>query len=437
MTVRRSTRGSADTTRGPPTMPMMLVAVTSCPADPLGDAEVGCDRREQARRQELARHEREDAEAEGDDTRAHAALRGPGASAAGAASTGECEMALVLAVFVDMSLLQVDLQPLGTTARTRPFVVGTRRIVRLRRPNAAVKRPSPAPGVRRASAWSPSRCCSPAEAAHGRTCCGCPTRSPASSPRSTMPALIFERPRSRSTKVTGTSTTDESGLARVPEHVDLEPVAAGVHVVEPDASQGLGAERPVAGGRVPRGQAQHPSRVRAAAAREPLAAARPVLDRAAVDPARPDDEVDRGSPAASAALERVEQLGSCSGWCEPSASICTIGSKPSASAQANASRYAAPRPCFSVRCSTCTEASAAAISSASTPVPSGEQSSTTSTLGRGNGGAHPGHDRSDVLALVVGGYHHQGSGHHSNRSRPRVLFVSGAVVAPRLSARRP
>ena len=79
-------------------------------------------------------------------------------------------------------------------------------------------------------------------------------------------------------------------------------------------------------------------------------------------------------------------------------------------AQSKPARYAAPRPSLPARCRTWTCASAAASSSASSPVPSGLLSSATRTCGLRHGGAHPADDALDVLRLVVGRDDHDGSG---------------------------
>jgi len=66
------------------------------------------------------------------------------------------------------------------------------------------------------------------------------------------------------------------------------------------------------------GHADHQPGVGVGAAREDLAPFGPVLHLAAGHPPGPDDQI--------GADQRLEQAGSCSGWCEPSASISTMTS---------------------------------------------------------------------------------------------------------------
>ncbi len=77
--------------------------------------------------------------------------------------------------------------------------------------------------------------------------------------------------------------------------------------------------------------------------------------------------------------------------------------------------YARPSPSLPARCSTSTASCSAAIRSAIAPVPSGELSSTISSLCSGEAaasrGEHGRDDRLDVLGLVVGREHEPGAGH--------------------------
>ena len=122
--------------------------------------------------------------------------------------------------------------------------------------------------------------------------------------------------------------------------------------------------------------------------------------RAALDPARAEHQVgapQRGRAAGAAAPAGASRRRPS----RPGRRSC--GSRP----HSNPARYAAPSPSLPSRCSTCTFWSAAASSSASLPVPSGELSSAISTSASGTARAYPADDAGDVLRLVVGRDDHQ------------------------------
>src|SRR6266545_2255512 len=82
-------------------------------------------------------------------------------------------------------------------------------------------------------------------------------------------------------------------LKRAPGHVGLEDVTGRLDGVEVDLLQGRTAEQAVARGGVPDRDPEQQPDVQVAEDREELAEQRPVDDRAALDPARPDDQVGR------------------------------------------------------------------------------------------------------------------------------------------------
>src|SRR5581483_3683040 len=87
--------------------------------------------------------------------------------------------------------------------------------------------------------------------------------------------------------------------------------------------------------------------------------------------------------ARSASPQAAMSFGTSAGSCEKSQSISSTRSAPSASARRKPATYAGPRPALAVRWRTATRSCAAASSSASSPVPSGEPSSITSTRSSG------------------------------------------------------
>jgi len=86
---------------------------------------------------------------------------------------------------------------------------------------------------------------------------------------------------------------------RAPGQVDLEAVALGGHLLQPHGAQGVRAVGAVPGRRVVDRHAEQGARVEVATDAERLAVQRPVDDRAAPHPPRPDDEV--------GALQRVQE----------------------------------------------------------------------------------------------------------------------------------
>ena len=92
------------------------------------------------------------------------------------------------------------------------------------------------------------------------------------------------------------------------------------------------------------------------------------------------DPIARSAPRSTAPTS----AGSAAGSWEPSASISTITSYPSTRPLRNPARYADPRPDFAGRRSTSTPPISSPTSVASSPVPSGLESSITSTSARGS-----------------------------------------------------
>src|SRR6478672_3148776 len=88
--------------------------------------------------------------------------------------------------------------------------------------------------------------------------------------------------------------------------------------------------------------------------------------------------------------------GSCSGACDPSASISRRTPKPRSRPQVKPAMYAAPSPAFPWRCNTSTRGSSALIASAILPVPSGLASSTISTCTSGEAA----NNRSTIISML-------------------------------------
>ena len=207
--------------------------------------------------------------------------------------------------------------------------------------------------------------------------------------------LILESPRSRSTNSIGTSTHLQPAPEARGDHVGLEDVAGRL---APSRGRSSPACRAGTAGSPPwrRGPGS-----RAAAARRGCRRARAPPGAAASSRSSrrgPSATRSPGRPAASASSRRC----SCSGWCEPSASISPITSYPASSATRTRARTP-PRGRPSRSGARRGRArSAAASSSAIPPVPSGDPSSTTRTSTSGWAARSRPHDPGEVVGLVVG-----------------------------------
>ena len=171
---------------------------------------------------------------------------------------------------------------------------------------------------------------------------------------------------------------DAEALAqRAVGQLDLERVAARVHRVEVDRLEHGAPEALEAAGQVAHRHAEHEPRVERAAGRDRRAGrSAPVLDAAARDVARAEHEV--------GVLRRREQPRHVGRVVREVAVHLDdqLGARVERAAEAGEVGRARALPC-AARCSTSTKPSSAASRSASSPVPSGELSSITSTRSSG------------------------------------------------------
>jgi hypothetical protein len=125
----------------------------------------------------------------------------------------------------------------------------------------------------------------------------------------------LDSPRSRSTKVIGHLDDAVAGLPGAPGQVDLEAVAVRGDVVQRQRVEDLAPVGAEAARGVAQRQPERQPGVGVAPAAEQLAAARPVDDLS--------PRTHRLPSTRSAADSAASRRGSCSGACEPSASIST------------------------------------------------------------------------------------------------------------------